>query len=384
LIDFFSKAEIPDDIRDQLFDSLKLYVSWRLENGMATRTHARSLPGKIFYHKTPLKRQIDAAALIRVPLNEPLKLPAAGKKQLVEVSRGMLCMLLRETDPVTYADEDGVEYFDMGRGISIALYPMKPGRRLPFDSYIGYMAFKNSMPVAYGGGWIFQQRSKIGVNVFEPYRGGESSYLFCQVLRLYHHRFSVSRFIVEPYQIGKKNLEGLKSGAFWFYYRMGFIPAKEGLKKLAEEEFEKILHQKGYRTSLDDMKRLADTNLELTVNPAGYHDHDVASLSELITKVIGEQFKGDRQKAIRDSVQRSKNFLKPKNFASWPATDRQSFINFSQLLQAMEYPGDWTEADKLKMLDFIRMKGTGNESRYIKAFQQHRKLNRLVEHVLSR
>ena len=34
----------------------------------------------------------------------------------------------------------------------------------------------------------------------------------------------MGRFVVEPSQFGGTNKEGLLSGAFWFYYRLGFRP----------------------------------------------------------------------------------------------------------------------------------------------------------------
>lgn len=216
---------------------------------------------------------------------------------MVTVGRGALAMSLRETDPVTYAHEEEVELFDMGRGVDIALYPMIPGRRLPLESYVGYIAFKNRIPIAYGGGWIFLHRSKIGINVFPAFRGGESAFLFCQILRLYHHHYNVKRFIVEPYQVGKNNTEGLRSGAFWFYYRFGFRPSIEKLQELASKEFEMIHADKNYRTPLSVMKQLANSNLELNLSPEKkYADADPLKISEAVTQFINDRFLGNRGK----------------------------------------------------------------------------------------
>ena len=71
---------------------------------------------------------------------------------------------------------------------------MKPSRRLPFESYIGYLAFKNGLPVAYGGGWIFFRRCKFGINVLDAYRGGEAAFLFAQLMRVYHQHFQCKSF----------------------------------------------------------------------------------------------------------------------------------------------------------------------------------------------
>ena len=41
------------------------------------------------------------------------------------------------------------------------------------------------------------------------------------------------KFVVKPYQFGKGNPEGLKSGAFWFYYRLGFRPVRDDIREQA-------------------------------------------------------------------------------------------------------------------------------------------------------
>ena len=62
------------------------------------------------------------------------------------------------------------------------------------------------------------------MNIFEPYRGGESGFMMCQVLRVYRQRFGVRFFEVDATQFGLDNPDGIASGAFWFYYRHGFRP----------------------------------------------------------------------------------------------------------------------------------------------------------------
>ncbi len=55
---------------------------------------------------------------------------------------------------------------------------MVPERRHPIDSYMGYIVFKNGLPVAYAVSWILFNSARIGLNVFYNYRGGEAKYIF--------------------------------------------------------------------------------------------------------------------------------------------------------------------------------------------------------------
>ena len=171
----------------------------------------------------------------------------------------------REIDPITFTDARLVSYYRLPRGLSVALMGMVPERRHPIDSYMGYVVFKNGLPIGYGGSWILFDSGRIGLNIFPAYRGGESQYIFEQVLKVHREVYQLNRFSVDPYQIGKENSEGIKSGAFWTYYHAGFRPICEEQKKLAEAEALKIKSIKGYRSSVSTLKKLADSRLELVL-----------------------------------------------------------------------------------------------------------------------
>jgi hypothetical protein len=163
-------------------------------------------------------------------------------------------------------DESSIRYYQLERGISIAIYGMTADRQLPLESYIGYTLFKNGYPAAYGGGWVFGKRANFGINIFEWFRGGESGYMMCQLLRVYRQVFDVDYFEVEPYQYGLDNPEGIASGAFWFYYRFGFRPLDATLRKLADTEFKKISVQQNYRSSEKVLLRFTESNIALNLS----------------------------------------------------------------------------------------------------------------------
>src|SRR6185436_9582461 len=110
----------------------------------------------------------------------------------------------------------------------------------------------------YGGGWPFLGTCKIGVNIFAPFRGGESALLFGQVLRVYRQCFGVGRFVAEPSQFGGTNREGLRSGAFWFYYRLGFRPINRDAARRASDVWSRMAGQSGYRLSERQLRTFTD------------------------------------------------------------------------------------------------------------------------------
>jgi hypothetical protein len=293
LIKHIDKVNASDLIKDQLFESLQLFINIKPQEKEFSRTFGNFSFGKNFYHPHGLLRKFDERELINRKLPQPKKLLEKEKNVIIERSRVALCLLNRETDPITYCNADGLLVYELEHGLSIALFSMLPGRRLPLESYIGFMMFKNGYPMAYGGGWLFGNRSLLGINIFEAFRGGESAFVFCQLLRSYKQNFGANYFEVEPYQFGKDNPEGLQSGAFWFYYRFGFKPVDEALNKLALEEADKIKNTKGYRTSIDTLKQFTKSNIhvnfegnEKPINPT--------QISKYITEKIAKDFSGDR------------------------------------------------------------------------------------------
>ena len=258
----FENSTLDENTKEQIFALLKIYIDWNLSADAPSRTTARGSSKKIFFQQNEsLIKSIDFKTAIAKPDFKNLSPDYKSKQQLVNAARGILCSLYRETDPVTYTSVNETEYFELRRGVSIALFYMKPSFRLPLESYVGYMAFRNNIPIAYGGGWIFQQSARFGINILSAFRGGESAFIFSELIKLYHHHFGVNYFHIEPYQIGQKNPDGIKSGAFWFYYRLGFRPMQIALSDLAAKEFEKINRDKSYRTEKKILVMLADSEM---------------------------------------------------------------------------------------------------------------------------
>ena len=264
---------------------------------------------KSFFQNEILK-SFDHNALLNSKLPAPKKLSEAERERINEVVKNALILLQRETDPVSYIDKNSIRLYEIERGISVAIYGMVPERQLPMESYVGYTLFKNGFPAAYGGGWVFVKRSLFGINVFEWFRGGESGYILCQLLRVYKQAFGVSCFEVEPYQYGKGNPEGIKSGAFWFYYRYGFRPVNEQLRIIAQKESELISATKGYRTSAETLKKFTASNIVLNFSQGV--PVSMAEIRENVTSMIARDFGGNRNAAVKFCVAEFKKSAKSK------------------------------------------------------------------------
>lgn len=364
VVDQIDRLPASGPARELLFESLQLYVNIKPAVPELSRSFGRSLLHPVYIHDKELLKKFDAKAVLNTKLNPRKKLQAAAEEHLLKTSRVALAMLNRETEPITYCRPGQVEYYELDRGLSIALFSMNPDQRMPLESYIGYMMFKNGQPMAYGGCWILGKRALAGVNIFEPFRGGESALVFCNILRVYRQRFGISYFEVEPYQFGKGNPEGIRSGAFWFYYRFGFRPLRTDLAALAEQEQAKIAADKTYRSSYTTLKQLTGSNIGWHID-AGVNTINPSEISKTITAYIHREHLGNRAAAEKHAHRFVSRQLGVGSQKSWSEAEKQSYHNLC-LWVVVSFPdlARWSTGRKQNLLKLMRLKGS-DEFAYI-------------------
>jgi len=293
------------------------------------------------------------------------------QEQLVNIARTTLVYLFRETDPFSFAAPHAVKLFELENGFSIALYSMKPGHRLSLESYIGYLVFKNGLPVAYGGGWIFGERCQFGINILEPFRGAASAEILCQLIRTYHQYFGAKRFVVKPYQFGHHNKEALLSGAFWFYYKQGFRPEEENLQQLAETEWKIKKEDKLYRSPGAILKKFTGSDLILSLSANAVPVFDAAKLSLAVTAHINTRYNGNRELAIQHGERQAKKDLGIRSLKGWNHQEKKSWANWCLLAEACLSVKDWSKHEKKQFVQLIKSKDNSDELDFIQRLQKH-------------
>ena len=301
IINELSRLDDQPYIKDHLYERLEPIVCITPKDKAFSKAYNRWPVGKTYFHLDLLKR-IDSSIILQAALPSPVQLNAIQKEKAIRVVKNAMVLTARETDPCTYMDENSFRMYHLERGISVAIFGMVSSRQMPLESYVGYTAFKNGFPVSYGGAWIFGERANFGINIFKPYRSGESAFIMAQLLRVYRHVFNLHYFEVEPYQYGLDNPDGIASGAFWFYYRFGFRPLDKKLKEVALREAEKISTRKGYRTSHRVLTSFTTSNIGLRLG-----DHTPPAVTDIgakVTAMIHRTYKGDRILAENDCRQK--------------------------------------------------------------------------------
>jgi len=330
LLSQIASLESPE-IRDYLYDALQVYVSITPRNKAFSKAFNRLEAAPVHCHDELLKR-FAYRSLIDSAIPPAVTLDKKQTSELIAVIRHDLALLQRETDPSTYLDDRSLRYYHLERGVSIALYTMTATRQLPLESYVGYTLFKNGYPVAYGGAWVFGKYALFGINIHDAFRGGESGYLLCQLLRTYRQLFSIGYFEVEPYQYGKDNPEGISTGAYWFYYHYGFRSLDEGLFKLAEQEHRRILKDPKYRSPKSTLKKFTQSNSALQLGrktPPAVYD-----FLQKITALINSKYHGDRNLAVQESTRKFLHKLKTPDI--YNADEQKVLTDMALLHEALQ------------------------------------------------
>jgi hypothetical protein len=288
LIDQFDELPVPDDEKTELYDSQKLYVQWQPPY-RASRTGLRAPARKMFYHRGPLiqRRDVDLNAEVIQPSPRLRKLSSHEGEQALDRARDASTIRYRELYGFTHGDPSYVYHAAVGRGVELILTGLPREKRLPLRAVHALMIYKNGVPVGYFESLTIFERMESGFNLYYTFREGETAWLYARVLNVMHHFTGATAFTLDPYQIGYENEEGIESGAFWFYRKLGFRPMRRELLALAEKEEKKIATKEGHRTSARTLRELAKGAMIFQLRGTENHDWDQFQIRNIGFKLKG-------------------------------------------------------------------------------------------------
>ena len=384
LVRQFESLHITERERATLFDPLRLWVRWELDDSRAARTHARRRPREIFYHREPLiaRRAVSLARELEAPPLPVEKLSRAEGERVLGEGRDAMAVRFRELHGFTHGDPRTVVRGDAGRGLEIFVWGVPAARRLPLLAYHAGAFYKNGLPAGYHEGLSLFERTEIGLNLFYTFRDGESAWAYARLMRLYRQILGVTVFSVEPYQLGGSgNEEGIESGAFWFYRKLGFRPGRPDLARLVEREEQKIAARKDYRTSASTLRRLASGHAiyEAPAAPQpGEWDHfHVRNIGLAVTRRAAREFNGDTDELRAASVAEVTRTLNASR-EKFDVETTRAFSNFALILALVPGLGDWPREDKQAIVRIVRAKAGREESAYLRRLRRHARLRRAI------
>lgn len=378
LIERFDCLQLSEKEKAELYESLKIYVRWELDNLSATRTRMKRPVRKIFYHTGPLLRRTDVS-LASEFASSPLalkKLTRAQGEAVLNLARETSTLRYRELYGFTHGDAARVLQADIGRGVEVFIVGLPPERRLPLRAYHAGLIFKNGVPVCYVEGLSLFERMEIGFNLYYTFREGESAWLYARVLKIFRQLLNVTVFSVDPYQLGFKNEEGIESGAFWFYRKLGFRPTRGAVKNILKAEERKLAAQPAYRTPASTLRSLSDGHMLLEIplqSRSRWDRFRIRNVGLAVQSRMASHAGGDASKFRRTSGARVARALNMK-VEDLKKPERRAFADLAFVLALIPDLARWTEDEKLEAARIIRAKAGADESRYLRLLQRHSRL----------
>ncbi len=271
------------------YDSLQLPLRWEFGQSTASRTLMRLPCRHLFPHDGALLTRRDAS-LDEIPKLPPLPVKRLDQKcgrTVLALARDTSAVRYRELHGFTWGDPKHVYSIDAGRGLCFFLSGVVPEWRLPLRAYHAMSLWKNGVPVGYFEGLSLFERMEAGFNLYYTFRAGETAYLYAKIVQAMRQVLGVTCFVVDPYQLGHENEEGLQSGAWWFYRKLGFRPASEAVASLAEKEERRLARKPGAKTPLGTLRKLVAAPMAYAFPGTGGREWDHFRLRTLGTSAAG-------------------------------------------------------------------------------------------------
>ena len=360
---------------DRAFDAAEVPLAWRLDDRSGITGNA--LRGPIAPRADGMRRASgDARAALLQPI-EVERLTRRDAARLLDVWRAALWSRTRTVLQIEQPNLEECYLADFGAGLKFAAIGVLAAGRGPLEATYGHLLLANGMPIGYGGFTTLFAQVNTGINVFPEFRGSEAAFAFQQALRVMHALTGNLRFVVNPYQFGAGNDEALQSGAYWFYYRLGFRSAETAVRALAEKEFARLRADRRYRVPIATLRRLAacDIHLDLT-DDAGEKFFDEAWLEHLgagISAAIAREGKASRADALASMTKRIAALLGVRP-AAWSAVERNGFAQFAPILAQIDDLADWTKADREALAGLVRARWATQERGFIAGMRGHDRL----------
>jgi hypothetical protein len=379
LVRKFDSLNKTEKEKAEVYDSQQFYVRWTPQY-RATRTGMRLPVRKLFYHHEPLIRRRDVS--LRAELEKPPpSLELLSQKHgeaILDMTREASTTRYRELYGFTHGDEKRVFKTNIGRGVDIFVTGLPAKWRLPLRAYHAAMIFKNGVPVGYFEGLSLFERMESGFNLYYTFRDGETAWLYARTLNIFRHLLGVTAFSLDPYQIGHENEEGIESGAFWFYRKLGFRPTKPDIRKFVAREEEKLASRSTHRTSAGTLRKIAAGAMIFEMDQSRVGDWDrfqVRNIGLAVQRQMAAEFKGSAER-IRDAATKRLADVLGIDTGSRRDAELIALRDFAVVLGLVTDLGRWTAGEKRQLLQIVQAKAGRDEERYLKLMQRHERLRK--------
>ena len=367
-----------DFTREAFYESLALPLVLRHGADTPSRTHARYAPARVHFRVTPLSggRPDLRAELDRAPRSVRTISRQEGER-LIALAREAMVTRGRDLDTFAYGDPDDVRLVDDGDGLNWAVIGLIPERRPTLRTAYGYLTIRNGVPIGYAQSDTLWRCIDLAFNTFDTFRGGESAMILARTMAMMRYLFDGHSFTLEPYQLGDGNEEGIASGAWWFYYKLGFRPRNPEIRTLVRAELKRMKSNPRHRSSAAIMARLATDYLYL--EPPGLKAPYWPRVSELGAEVASARGRTANSDAAATQERLSQAGIQlPRRASTAARTAWAAWLPIVALIPGLD---QWSDDEKHDLVHLILAKGGRRDSDYLRFFDRHPKLGEALRRL---
>ncbi len=367
--------------REALHDAIE--PTYELKPGPDTpsRTRARHAAAPMAYQHEPLRRARPDLRQELGRICRAVRLASAREGgQLIELARGAMVTRSRDLDAFAYGNARDVRLVDDGGGLGFVLIGVIPERRALIAATCGYLILRNGVPIGYGEAFVSGRSATMTFNIFATFRGAEAAYTFARTLAMVRHMFGAEAFSLDPYQLGKGNDEAIASGAWWFYYKLGFRPLTADARRVLRRELARRRADPAHRSSAATLHALAESHLLFDLDRS--RSPVLPPMAELGLRVcdgLAARAGGDRERVLEECGRESMRLTGVRSLRGFSAGERLAWQRWSPLV-VFALPGvsRWSPAERRDLARVIRAKGGRDENEFIARFAAHPKLERAL------
>jgi hypothetical protein len=368
--------------RELLYDDLELPLLLSPGPDTPSRSLSRRHGSRVAYRPGPLRRERpDLAVESGRPPRRLRDVSTRQARELLDLAREAMVTRARDLDAFANADLRDVRVADLGGGLEVACFGVRPERRFLLESLYGFLMIRSGVPIGYTQSTALLGSVEVAFNVFETFRGAETAWILARTLALFRTLFAADVFAVEPYQLGHENDEGLASGAFWFYYKLGFRPVEPAVRRLVASELDRMRRDPSHRSGEAVLRRLVTGWLVLQL---GRPRRDVLGrfssgrVGERIARMLSRRFGADRERGLEQCATEARRRLGAGGLRGWSDDEREAWRRWGPLLAVVPGIAEWTRGERRGVVSIVRAKGGRRESDYVVAFDRHERLRRAV------
>jgi hypothetical protein len=367
-----------DFTREAFYDAINPSCELLAGPDTPARTREKFVPAPVAFRKGPLRRRRpDLRAEMQRPPRSLRRLSAADGVRLVDLARGAMLARSRDLDAFAYGNTRDAWLVDDGGGLAFGLNGVVRERRPPLAAVYGGLTLASGVPVGYFQADLVGRMAALSFNTFATFRGGEAAHGFARLLSALRHVFGVEAFSIDPYQLGLGNDEGITSGAWWFYFKLGFRPRAAAARRRVAAEVEQMQRRPLHRSSPQTLRQLAAYPLFFDFERARRTPlPPLAALGLRVARLLAAR-DADRDQALDEVQREAAQALGLCSLRRLEQAERQAFANFAPLVLLAGARG-WPPPQRAALLALIRAKAADSEGDYARQLAAHRPLCRAL------